>query len=251
MNNIWTSFKNELGFVTASIQYSELSFRVLNTEHKEEINGRFLAEFAKQYNLSISLVPDDMGLRLVGSYIIQIQSCVERFLINYHRLIGSPIYREKYDSKNDGNYLKWTMEHSLADHTKEYEEQYRICDYYRLLRNEIIHYDEKNSPALKAAYSLVQNVSQDKLHAPNSITSICFDDQVLFARSAKQLVEAIYSKSNYNWEVILAEHKDELTSIVGSCKHDQIKSKKKIENYLRRLYPIPSGGIEVALKLFN
>ena len=90
--NIWTSFKNELGFATASIQYSELSFRVLNAEHKEEIKGRSLAEFARKYSLSVSTAPDDMGIRLIGNYIIQIHSCVERFLYSYHGLVGSSTY---------------------------------------------------------------------------------------------------------------------------------------------------------------
>ena len=115
MNNIWTSLKKELGFVTASIQYFELSFRVLQKEHKDILDNKGIEDLAKEYGLSVSQIPTDIESWLAGSYIIQVHSCVEKFLIDFHNLIGSPTYNIEYDYKKDINYLDWTMMHSLGD----------------------------------------------------------------------------------------------------------------------------------------
>ena len=111
-----------------------------------------------------------------------------------------------------------------------------------LLRNEIVHHDEKESASLKAAFSQLSKTGEEKLKAPNPIRSLCFDDQVLFARSARKLMEAIYFKSSYDWRTIVLEHKNDIDSIIGSSKHDCEKTKRRVVNYLRRIYPVPPDG---------
>ena len=249
MNNIWTSFKNELGFTTATIQYEELACRIVQAEHETELLPNNIQNLAHEYDLSVSVLSSDIKNRIARNYIIQVQSCVERFLTSYNKLSGSPTYGMKYDSKSGDNFLHWTMEKALGKRAAEYDDQYRICDYYRLLRNDIIHHDEKIGVALKAAYSAVVRIKQDKLHAPNPVDAICFDDQVLFARNARQLLEAIYLLGQYDWNTIIQEHKKEIESVISSNKHDEVKAKRKIENYLKRMYPVPIDGIEGTLDI--
>ena len=248
MNNIWTQFKNELGYVTASIQYTELALRISKGEHASELDSSSIEKTAKRYNLSVSAIPEDFGTRIVGNYIIQVHCCVDEFLHNFKKLVGSPTHELSYDEEED-NYLHWTMKIALGDRSKEYTEYYRICNYYRLLRNEITHYDGKKEASLKAAFSLIQKTGEQKLQAPNPLESICFDDQVLFARSARKLLEAIYFQSRYDWNAIVLKHKEDIGSIIASSKHDPEKTKRKVENYLKRLYPVPPVGIEDIVSL--
>lgn len=244
MESIWTTFKNELGFATVSIQYLELSRRVVEAEHVDELKQGKIVDLAKRFRLSISVASDDIHNRIAKNYIAQVHSCVEKFLKDYHGLVGSSTYGLKYDAEEDSDYLNWTMTKAFANKSSDYDEQYRICNYYRLVRNDSVHHDEKTSAKLKMAFSQISRYSYEKLHAPNSIEALSFDDQVLFSRSAKQLLGAIYFQSQYDWSVIISKHKSDIEPIISSCKHDTSKAKQKIENYLRRAYPIPPQGID-------
>lgn len=165
MNNIWTQFKNELGYVTASIQYTELALRMSKGEHSSELAPTNIVKTAKQYGLSVSAIPEDFGRRIVGSYIIQVHCCVENFLDNFHKLVGSPTYKLSYD-RNKDDHLHWTMKNALGTHSVDYDVYYRICNYYRLLRNEIIHFDGKEDASLKAAFSLISRTEEENFELP-------------------------------------------------------------------------------------
>ena len=143
MNNIWTQFKNELGYVTASIQYTELALRISKKEHGTELEPANIVKTARRFGLSVSEIPEDFGRRIVGSYIIQVHSCVEEFLDHFHKLIGSPTYKLSYDKKDD--YLHWTMINALGVHSIHYDVYYRICDYYRLLESAPKHQKHKKT----------------------------------------------------------------------------------------------------------
>ena len=58
-----------------------------------------------------------------------------------------------------------------------------ICEYYRLIRNCIVHNGE-SSAALKNKCTLIKTADNPRLNAPNGLDSLTFDDQVLFSRDA-------------------------------------------------------------------
>ena len=240
--NIWTSFKKELGYTTASIQYVELSRRIAD-DRGSILKGSSVRSTAKQYGLSVSELPEDFSLRIAKSYIIQVHSCVELFLENFRHLIGSPTYALEYDRQMD-NLLHWTTLNALgpAASSKEYDLLYRICDYYRFVRNDIVHSGEV-AKGLRKSFSALAGFRDEKLNAPNMIDSICFDDQVLYARSARTLLEAIYFQSQYDWPLIVENNKVELRRITQKCSHNPEKTMQKVKNYLQQSYPIPQSGI--------
>ena len=242
VENIYTAFKNELGYATASIQYVELVCRIAKSKHEEELLPLAIQDKARKYGLSVSTLNDDIENRIAKNYIVQIHSCVEKFLNNYKRLVGSSTYGMEWNAKED-NLLHWTLVKALGDCGIEYKDLYRVCDYYRLLRNDIIHHDDKTSSALRIAYSSIKNNKPEKLNAPNFVDAVCFDDQVYFARSAKQLMEIVFYNGKYDWNEIIQDKKKEILSFIGSCKHDPVKVQKKVDNYLRRMYPVPEEGI--------
>ena len=247
--NIWTSFKNEIGYTTASIQYVELSRRLADDICGSELSGGRIQDLAKKYKLSVSEIPEDFGTRIAKNYIVQIHSCVMHFLNDFQHLIGSPTYGLKYNREKD-NLLHWTMQHTLGTQSSSetYDVLYKICDYYRFARNEIIHSGQAQS-GLRTAFSALSDFRDAKLHAPNSIDSICFDDQVLYARSARALLEAIYFNSQYDWQVIINHDKTEIKRITSRCSHEADKSTKKVYSYLRQTYPIPKEGIPNLIEL--
>ncbi len=251
-SNIWTDFKHELGYATASIQYIELLVRMGASEHNDDININNVCSYAKKYGLSVSALPSSFQLQIVNNYIVQIHSCVEHFLNNFRCLVGSPTYKkDDYDPKT-GNRLQWTLIHSclLDDENKRL---YYICNYYRLLRNVVIHKGEITSEIKDALSKAVTArdksilFSACKLQAPNNSQCLCFDDQVLFARAAKQLLGKIYYDSQYNWSEIINYEDADIKRITQKYTSDYVKRKIRISHYLKNYYPVPKTGLPINL----
>ena len=132
------------------------------------------------------------------------------------------------------------MQNVFKEKLHKYEKQYRICDYYRYVRNKSIHSDDNLSVQYKAAYSAISPTHEGRLSAPNLIENLQFDDQVLYARTARELIKAIYSETQYSWKEIIEEHKAKITFLI---KPYADRRKQRIENYLKSFYPIPPQGI--------
>lgn len=248
--NIWTDFKNELGYVNASAQYIELVCRIAVAEHGHELHGSNLSVEAKKYGLSVSVLPEDIESRIASNYIIQIHSCIEAFLNNFQNLTGSPVNNINENdvyNPNKENRLHWVMRHSIPVQTDRDKELYYICDYYRLLRNVIIH-KGKITTDYKAAYSKVKNMDTGRLNALNGLEKICFDDQVLFSRAAHDLLERIFKDSKYDWDLILKSEEERIKEFTKSYDNNPDRINKHINNYLRRYYPIPEDGISFTIE---
>lgn len=242
--NIWTEFKNELGFTTASIQYIELTCRIAAEEHKTDLSGQSMVDIAKKHGLSISMLPKDIQSRIASNYIIQIHSCVNRFLNDFKQLVGSPVYQLECPKKED--ILTWTANKSLLKKTENDKILINICNYYRLLRNAIIHKGE-DSNELRIAYSNAKKAKTGKLKAINKIEDVCFDDQVLFARSARSLLERIYTQSNYDWKKIIDHEQQKIKEIELRYQNDKEQQMVHTNNYLKRFYPVPKSGVPIDL----
>lgn len=240
--NIWTNFTKELGYTTASIQYVELSLRIASKQFNDELKSKNIVELAKRYSLSVSEIPEDFSLRIVKNYIVQIHSCIELFLINYQNLIGSATNGLNYDNKND-NRLHWTLTHVFGDMDSDYSQMYRICDYYRHVRNLIVH-QKNDSSGYRNARGLISNYQDDKLQAPNSIENLNFDDQVLYARCARKLLKEVYVKTHYDWAAIVSAYQTQIKQITVKRCDDAIKRNTRIENFLKRIYPVSKSNID-------
>ena len=211
------------------------------------MKSKNIVELAKRYSLSVSEIPEDFSLRIVKNYIVQIHSCIELFLINYQNLIGSATYGLNYDNKND-NRLHWTLTHVFGDMDSDYSQMYRICDYYRHVRNLIIHQKNDASGYRNARGSIIK-YQDDRLQAPNDIEHLNFDDQVLYARSARTLLEEIYFKTHYDWESIVSTYQPEIKKITAGRCDDETKRKTRIQNFLKRIYPVSENDINDIISL--
>ena len=243
MSNIYNDFRKELGYVNSVNQYIELSNRYFlrdNGDKQCELN-----ELAQSFRLTVSQLPDGYQNIIAKGYIVSIHSTVESFLLKFKDLAGPPTHGRSFHPDNDGDRLKWTMNlvcKTVADDTKLL---YNICNYYRLIRNRVVHTGGPDAE-LNKAYTLLRKMPESKLcsHvtgklcAPNTIHELSFDDQVLFSRAAKELLEKFYYDSNYNWTDVISHHRVKIAEVMKPHLDDHERAVKCALNYLQQFYPL-------------
>lgn len=234
MANIYNKFRQELGYTNVSNQYIELSSRKLQAQYGSALQTG-IADIARQEGLSISNLDQDFGLRIAQGYIVSVYACLDRFLADYKNLPGSPTYREK---EGDLSLLEWTWKIVGKKAAQDEKDAFYLCDYYRLVRNNIVHKGASGSQ-LKQRYSCVKKLRSSRLKAPNSISELTFDDQVLFSRAAFSLAKFIFTKGEYDIDEAVESHKAELYPQVRAfLGTDNPKpAARKIKKALEAYYP--------------
>lgn len=230
MSNILNELSDEIGFSCVTNQYIELMNRLFKDEHgKDDID-----KLSERTGLRISGLPGPIDQRIAKQYIIGIQSAFEYFLIQFKNLAGTPTHGKDYSADRDGSRLKWTVDYSLKMLDAEEKSLLNICEYYRLVRNNIVHVSEKSTSELAIAYSRINDLNKmdctktyGHLTAPNKFDAINFDDQVLFARAALKLAKIIFQKSDYNWREVL-EANGNYKEIWENRSDNKDKVKKKV-----------------------
>lgn len=239
--NILTELKNELGYANVTNQYIELAARTFQLDHGSDD----LQERAEMVNLSIATLPEDYLKRIANSYIIGVHSCVEHFLLQYRLLPGSPVRGQRYSAEDDDNRLKWVLNICYGNRVpRDVKQLYFICNYYRLVRNEIVHCGT-GRVELRQAKTELSNLTDDlvisnirgRLNAPNDFTNLNFDDQVLFSRAARTICDRIYKDSKYDWNAILENYRATINGFILS-NDSEGKRKARIFNFLSQLYPV-------------
>lgn len=250
--NILNKFKTELGYVNATNQYTELAARIYNIDHEHDE----LSELAHKVGLSVNALPENIRIRIAKGYIVSIQSIIEKFLYTFIRLDGLQINATNpYNPENDKSRLKWTIKVCGYDNIpSDILCCIDICEYYRLVRNEIVHMGEKGVD-YRSARNRVLEINEElrlsklsvRLNAPNEINCINFDDQVLFSRCAKLLCSFIYNNSRYDWNNIV--EKDKFIKEVLRSMPNTDKRNIKIKRYLMQNYPINNSEEQIDLIL--
>lgn len=235
--NILSTFKNELGYVNATNQYVELSVRITEKDHgltlKSDLKG-----LAKSVNLNVSILAEDYMSRISKSYIVNVHSCFENFLKTFKTLPGSPTNMTEHTKKADDGWLEWTLCIAFPSIEKDIKNDIAICEYYRLIRNCIIHDGDFTAKAknLRASIKTEENPS---LNAPNKLDFITFDDQVLFSRAAYNVAKYIFNNSQYDINVILEAHKESLMDLIKPFQDpgSHLRAANKVKHYVNLLYP--------------
>ena len=239
--NILTELKNELGYANVTNQYIELAARTFQVDHGNDN----LQERAGMVGLSIATLPEDYLKRIANGYIIGVHSCVEHFLVQYRLLPGSPARGQNYSAEDDDNRLKWILNICYGNRIPhDVKQLYFICNYYRLVRNEIVHCGT-GRVELRQAKTELNNLTDDlaisnirgHLNAPNNFTNLNFDDQVLFSRAARTICDRIYKDSKYDWDVVLGNYRTKINRFILSNDSEE-KKKARILNFLSQMYPI-------------
>lgn len=236
-NNILSAFKDELGYVNATNQYVELSVRIIEKDYDSVLKND-LKGLAKSVNLNVSHLSEDYMCRISKSYIVNVNSCFENFLKSFRHLPGSPTNITKVKKTSEDDWLEWTLSIAFSNIENDIKNDVIICEYYRLIRNSIVHNGEF-SAAMKNKYALIKFTDNPRLNAPNGLNSLTFDDQVLFSRAAYNVAKYIFNKSQYDIDTIVEFHKENLIDVI---KHFQEPSShpraaKKMKYFIGLLYP--------------
>ena len=237
IENILSTFKNELGYVDATNQYVELSVRMTEKDYgtvlKSDLRG-----LAQSVNLNVSSLTEDYMCRISKSYIVSVNSCFENFLKSFRHLAGSPTNITEIEKTSEDDWLEWTLNIAFSSIENDIKNDIIICEYYRLVRNCIVH-NGVASAALKNKYALIKTTDNSKLNAPNGLDSLTFDDQVLFSRAAYNVAKYIFNKSRYDINTIVEVHKENLIDLIKHFQEPGSHSRaaKKMKYFIGLLYP--------------
>ena len=235
--NILSEFKNELGYVNATNQYVELSVRITEKDHTSDLKND-LQGLSQSVNLNVSALTEDYMVRISKSYIVNIHSCFENFLKNFKTLPGSPTNITTNKKVQEESLLKWTINIAFNDIEEEVKNNIRICEYYRLIRNVVVHNGEFSSEA-KSIRSSIRCDDSSRLKAPNDINSLTFDDQVLFSRAAYNVAKYIFNNSQYDINAIIKANRDSLIDLIKPFQEpgSQSRATKKFKYLIGLSYP--------------
>lgn len=235
--NILSAFKNELGYVNATNQYVELSVRITERDYGTEMKNN-LCGLARDVNLNVSTLTEDYMCRISKSYIVNIHSCFEKFLKSFKLLPGSPTNITTNKKTEDDDWLGWTLKTAFSNNEKDIKNDIIICEYYRLIRNCIVHNGEP-SAELKNKFALIKIADNPRLNAPNGLDSLTFDDQVLFSRAACKVAKYIFNNSQYDINTIIETYKECLIDLIKPFQEpgSNLRAAKKVKYFIGLSYP--------------
>ena len=235
--NILSDFKKELGYINATNQYLEMSVRIIEKEYCEVLKND-LKKLATSVNLNVSVLAEDYVCRISKNYIVNVNSCFENFLKSFRHLPGSPTNITNIEKKREVDWLEWTLDIAFSNIDKNIRNDIVICEYYRLIRNSIVH-DGDFSAKLKSKFALIKTIDNQRLSAPNGLESLSFDDQVLFSRAAYNVAKYIFTNSQYDINTITKAYRDRLIEMIKPFQEpgSQLRAAKKIKHFIGLLYP--------------
>ena len=213
MQNIFLDFKNEIGFINATSQYTELIIKV-NDEilkmPKEE-----LEKIARENQLTITDIPAEAAGLLSKNAITSIYSVFESFIKKYNSLPGTKTYGKRFDRSTyeQENELEWCLDEIYGSvWPKEVQDLYCVVHYYRLVRNQCVHRYVKNlKENIRIATERMQQIDKQyfvskvrgDLHIPQNPNEVVYDDQIIFSRAAIRLAEHIFDDTEYDIDQII------------------------------------------------
>lgn len=235
--NLLSVFKKELGYANATNQYVELSIRITENEHGTDLKND-LRGLAQSVNLNVSDLTEDYMCRISKSYIVNINSCFENFLKSFRHFPGSPTNITEIAKTSEDDWLDWTLNIAFSSIEKNVKNDIVICEYYRLIRNAIVHKGE-SSAALKSKFALIRTTDNPSLNAPNGLASLSFDDQVLFSRASYNVAKYIFNNSQYDINTIIEAHREKLIDLIKPFQepNSHLRAAKKVKYFIGLLYP--------------
>lgn len=236
-DNILSAFKNELGYVDATNQYVELAIRITEKDYGTVLKSD-LQRLAQSVNLNVSTLTEDYMSRISKSYIVNVNSCFENFLKSFRLLPGSPTNITKISKAKEDEWLDWTLKIAFSDVENDIKNDIVICEYYRLIRNCIVHNGE-SSANIKNKFALISTTGNPRLNAPNGLDSLTFDDQVLFSRATYNVAKYIFDNSQYDINTIIEAHRESLLGLIKPFQEPSSHSRaaKKIKYFISLFYP--------------
>lgn len=246
--NIYNIFKNEIGIATVTNEWIELMYREFCAEHGELLSDSDkLKAFSRHHKINLTQIKSENAVKISGLYIINVHSMFSVFLASFIKLPGAPTKAIK-ERANGEDVLTWILKGVYPQgYDEDIECSYMICNYFRLIRNSLLHGNSRKlSPAekmsLEKANEFFSKNSYFKgfrkaLSAPNPVDQLVFDDQVLFSKAANNLAKRIYFDSTYDLRAHIQQTKDSLNHKLAGFT-DRVRIEKYLYYYLDQVYPV-------------
>ena len=195
----YRALKQELGAYDACVEVVELAlrdFREMAAKNSKGLDA-YIAEAAGRHGLYVSSVaPELLNESTANLYIVLVHQALDSFLSKLRREVPE---RCKWSRQADGSSstsapLNAAVKQAgIVSQTSGDDLVFRICDYYRLLRNSFAHGESASS--LELPLTLRDELSRDarfsKLAAPNQPGHQTFDDFVLYTRCVKLIAKEL------------------------------------------------------------
>jgi hypothetical protein len=189
------TLKQVMGEADAGMQWIEVALRDLKRRF-EERGFEALLELAKSHGVGVRHIRwTQLTLQCARLQIVTAAQHLETFLDDLKRELGRP-FRAR-ESKED--LVSYTLESLNLNKHQVGELQYDVIDYYRLVRNELLHQADANpkTKLVRMGEGLRRQVEASpiyrKLAAPSSPRNLTFDDFALFTWAVKDFSKLLCS----------------------------------------------------------
>jgi len=192
-----------LGETDAMVELTELACRSFLDAARTSGNvPQFLSTETGKYGIHVNLSEiDTLSRHLARTYIVLVASAVERFLKDFRKEHCALYSAEWKGDANNKDRLEIVFVNVVRSERKA-EEQIGVdivgrLQYYRRLRNWIVHDQESNPQVPKETFDALapltdaNNNLYRSLNAPNAPSALTFDDFILFSRLAKRVAEEL------------------------------------------------------------
>jgi hypothetical protein len=192
-----------LGETDAMVELTELATRsfTASAEQSGDVSA-FVGGQSQQYGICVNLAELDLLSRhLSRSYIVTVYQSAERFFHEFRQEHVALYQKEWLGDANSIDPLTVTLRNVTAS---ESESEKQIgpdlisrFQYYRIVRNWIVHTKESDISKPQAKFSEIVPYSvehQEKFRsvdAPNPPAGMCFDDFIYFSRLTKLIAEKL------------------------------------------------------------
>lgn len=181
-----------MGYFDSIIELNEVAIREFTLKAYESGDfEEFLNERSSFHNVRVNFpcIPQQFNSTIARSYLVLVSACFEEFLeelrVQCQSIKGIVWLWEEKESK-----LETAFKKISPTIKRDSDINYKICDYYRLIRNASVHDSEKQRKKLESEHKKLDalqaiKTSYSSLSAPNKFDSITFDDFILYTRAAK------------------------------------------------------------------
>lgn len=240
----FNQLKKGLGESDAFCEYIEV---LLRTHEQAMLSDDELALLAKRVGIRVNSFNTTTMMRTVRhSYFVSVYQHFETFLKSTEKELNT-VGKTASSPPNDGSLLSiiYRRIFGISNWSTEHGVLYQLCDYYRLIRNEGAHGNEKGlaDEFYKALQSNEAAISKylGNQQFPNAPDKIQFDDFILYSRSVKRLAKYMINYFPYDIEGVvnnfdLERFKNRRNDIGGL--------KKAISHEIQMVYSLKDDELE-------
>ena len=201
-------------------------------------------DLATYHGIKVNLIDfNDLPAQWASLQVLSVYQKLEWFLLEFREE-----HPRKVRPKNKGeDRLIYTLSaFNVSKHNAGMLE-YEILDYCRLVRNHIMHKPteqqaKKQINQCESINEIMANSVYAKLDAPCKLTTLSFDDFILFSRALKNFARSLCAATCPTAQELasLLEADAPLRRALRKVNQNPERVQKKLASHLRRFYGLPS-----------